>query len=56
MDTKYNTNSYKLPFFSVSTLTNEGHIQILAKAYLSDEKKNTFVWALNFFKSIFGDV
>ena len=26
MDFKYNTNHYKLPFFSVSTLTSEGHI------------------------------
>ena len=31
MDTKYNTNSYKLPFFTISALTNEGHAYILQK-------------------------
>ena len=41
IDSKYNVNYYKLPFFTVSTLTNEGHIQILAKSLLSDEKKST---------------
>ena len=53
MDSKYNTNSYKMPFFSISTLTNEGHIYILSKAFLSNEKKDTFIWALSFFKSNF---
>ena len=56
MDSIYNTNSYKMPFFSISTLTNEDHIYILSKAFLSNEKKDTFIWALSFFKSVFGNV
>ena len=56
MDSKYNTNSYKMPFFSISKLTNEGHIYILSKAFLSNEKKDTFIWAISFLKSVFGNV
>ena len=54
MDTKYNTNSYKLPFFTISILKNEGPAYILSKAFLSDEKFQTFVWALNLFKLMYG--
>lgn len=45
-----------MSFFSLSTLTNEGHIYILYKAFLSNEKKDSFIWALSFFKSVFGNV
>lgn len=37
MDSKYNTNAYNMPLFSISTLSNEGHAIVLAKAFISNE-------------------
>ena len=56
MDSKYNTNFYKLPFLTICTLSNQGHIEILIKSFIKDEKKDTFIWVLRFFLKIFGDV
>ena len=38
LDTKYQGNTYKMPSVSICTLNYEGHIEILLKAFVSDEK------------------
>ena len=38
LDTKYQGNTYKMPLVSIYTLNSEGHMEILFKAFVSDEK------------------
>ena len=42
MDAKYLDNSYKMPIVSMCKLNPEGYVEILLKAFVSNEKTESF--------------
>ncbi|XP_076916955.1 PKS-NRPS hybrid synthetase cheA-like [Bidens hawaiensis] len=51
IDTKYNTNVYKLPLVQIVGVTSTGKTFTIALAFISHEKEDNFTWLLTMLKT-----
>ena len=53
MDSTYKTNKYRLPLLEIVGVTSTGLTFSAAFAFLSSEKQNNFIWALERLRGLF---